>query len=173
MSGNNMIVIETARLNIRKHTDEDTAALFAILSDPLTMAFWPAPFTFKQTEGWIERNIQSYRTQGFGRWAVELKDTGQLIGDAGIMKSELNGRVENDLGYIIHSNYWRQGYAYEAAKSILSYAVQELGMDRICINMPADHAASEGVAIKLGLKKEAEYRNRRNRDKRTCLYSTF
>ncbi|MNI88531.1 hypothetical protein D3C73_1458430 [compost metagenome] len=89
------------------------------------------------------------------------------------MKLELNGRVENDLGYIIHSDYWRQGYAYEAAKSILNYAIQELGLDRICINMPADHAASEGVAIKLGLKKETEYRNRRNRDKRTCLYSTF
>ncbi|CQR54606.1 GNAT family N-acetyltransferase [Paenibacillus riograndensis] len=173
MSGNNMIVIETARLNIRKYTDEDTAALSAILSDPLTMAFWPAPFTSRQTEEWIERNIQSYLTQGFGRWAVELKETGRLIGDAGIIKLELNGRVENDLGYIIHSDYWRQGYAYEAAKSILNYAIQELGLDRICINMPADHVASEGVAIKLGLKKETEYRNRRNRDKLTCLYSSF
>ncbi|KWX73258.1 GCN5 family acetyltransferase [Paenibacillus jilunlii] len=168
-----MIVIETPRLNIRKYTEEDTAALFAILSDPITMAFWPAPFSSRQTEEWIERNIQSYITQGFGRWAVELKDTGRLIGDAGIMKSELNGSVENDLGYIIHSNYWRQGYAYEAAKSILSYALQELGLARICINMPADHAASEGVAIKLGLNKETEYRNRRNRDILTCLYSTF
>ncbi|QQZ58990.1 GNAT family N-acetyltransferase [Paenibacillus sonchi] len=130
MSGN-MIVIETARLNIRKYTDEDTAALSAVLSDPLTMAFWPAPFTSRQTEEWIERNIQSYLTQGFGRWAVELKETGRLIGDAGIMKSELNGRVENDLGYIIHSDYWRQGYAYEAAKSILSYAVQELGESNV------------------------------------------
>ncbi|MNC52650.1 hypothetical protein D3C75_1020070 [compost metagenome] len=81
-----MIVIETARLNIRKYTEEDTAALFAILSDPITMAFWPAPFSSRQTEEWIERNIQSYITQGFGRWAVELKDTGRLIGDAGIMK---------------------------------------------------------------------------------------
>lgn len=166
-----MTVFETERLRIRNYTEKDAAALFKILSDPLTMAFWPAPYTMEQTTAWIARHIESYRHYGFGRWAVELKENGRLIGDVGLMKSEINGSVENDLGYIIHANYWRNGYAYEAAERCLNYAVHELGIQRICINMPADHTASMRVAEKLGLIKETEFANQRNRDKLTYLFS--
>ncbi len=87
------------------------------------MSFWPAPFTTEQTSQWIERSIKSYAENGFGRFAVELKESGKLIGDCGILISELDRKPEYDLGYIIYAEYWGKGYGTEAARSALEYRV--------------------------------------------------
>ena len=72
-------VLETTRLRLRQHQPANHAALHAILSDPVTMQFWPAPFTPEQTQGWIERQVASYAARGYGRWAVERAADGALI----------------------------------------------------------------------------------------------
>lgn len=53
-----------------------------------------------------------------------------LIGDCGIMISEIDGKQENDLGYIIHQPYWRNGFAVEVAEACKNYAFRNvyLGM---------------------------------------------
>jgi len=86
-------------------------------------SFWPSPFTLAQTEIWINNNIKRYSELGFGRWAIILKETGELIGDCGIMLSELDGTQEYDLGYIIHYPYWHKGFGFEAAKACSNYIV--------------------------------------------------
>lgn len=65
------------------------------------MSFWPTPFTIYQTENWIKTNTQRYKEYGFGRWGLYLKDNNELIGDCGIMITEIDKKLENDLGYII------------------------------------------------------------------------
>ncbi|MNC34203.1 hypothetical protein D3C81_1587680 [compost metagenome] len=60
----------------------------------------------KQSEEWIyTRGMDNYK-YGIGRNAIEHKETGKLVGDAGVLNQEIDGRLENDLGYIIHSKYW-------------------------------------------------------------------
>lgn len=135
------------------------------------MAFWPEPFTIEQTRRWIERSKLSFETNGFGRFAVVLRESGKLIGDCGIMLSETDGVMENDLGYIIHSRYHRNGYGTEAAKVCLNYAFGKLRLTRLTANMEVNHTASVRVAEKIGMKKEKEFINKRNRNLLTCLYS--
>lgn len=162
--------IETDRLWIRKYTLEDLPALYEILSEALTMSFWPRPFNLVQSEEWIkQRGLESYPS-GYGRFAVELKETGRLIGDTGLLRIEIDGVVENDLGYIIHSNHWGQGLGYEASYAMMKYGREELQLDRICANMATDHEASRKMAEKLGMILEKQFINRRNRDILTCLY---
>ncbi|WP_309122580.1 GNAT family N-acetyltransferase [Paenibacillus sp.] len=161
----------TDRLRIREYTVEDLPALHDILSEPLTMSFWPKPFRYDQTEEWIvKRGIEHYE-RGFGRFAIEWKETGTLIGDAGLLSMEIDGIIENDLGYIVHSGYWGQGIGYEAASAVLKYGIEDLQLQRICSNMPVDHEASRKVAEKLGMTLEKRFSNRRNRDLLTCLYA--
>lgn len=165
-----MIKIDTARLCIRPYNLEDLAALHEILSDEVTMSFWPRPFNFGQSEAWIKnRGIENY-PNGYGRFAVELKETGKIIGDAGLLRLEIAGEVENDLGYIIKSDYWGQGFGFEAAKALMMYGFEDLNLQRICANMPATHSASRKVAEKLGMKLDQQFLNPRNRDILTCLY---
>ncbi len=166
-----MIIVETERLILRHLHLDDQNGLFRILSDPITMSFWPSPYTEEGTREWIARNRERYVTEGFGRYAVILRASGELIGDCGLMRFEIDGTLENDLGYIIFHKHWGQGYATEAAEACKEYALGSLGLDRICANMPVDHTASRRVAEKIGMRLEKQFQNKRNRDIWTCLYS--
>lgn len=167
----NKVVIETNRLVLMEYEQGDATILYEILSNPVTMSFWPAPFTKEQADKWVETNITRYKENGFGRWSVILKENSQVIGDCGIIVSEIDGNLENDLGYIIHHPHWRKGFAYEAADACKNYALKQRGLGRLCANMPFDHGASRKVAEKLGMKKEKEFFNTRNRNTLTFLYS--
>src|SRR5437870_580693 len=114
-------ILETEHLNLREVTLDDVGPLYQILSNPITMQFWPKPFDQKGVERWIQRSVDAYRDLGFGRYAIILKSSGELVGDCGFMRVEVNGTQENDLGYILDKKYWNQGLATEAAKACLGY----------------------------------------------------
>ncbi len=74
-----MNIIETNNLILREQTLEDTESLHTILSNPITMSFWDSPLTLEATQKWIQRNLDHYSNSGFGRYAVILKSTQELI----------------------------------------------------------------------------------------------
>jgi RimJ/RimL family protein N-acetyltransferase len=166
-----MSTFDTPRFFIRPFRDTDLDTLHGILSDPVTMRFWPAPFTREQSEQWLHRNIARVAENGLGRMALILRETQALIGDCGIVRLEIDGRLENDLGYIVHHAHWGKGYTTEAAGALRDYGFETLGLTRLCANMPADHSASRRVAEKIGMQWEREFVNNRNRGIRTCLYA--
>ncbi len=135
------------------------------------MHAWPTPFTEDQTRYWIQRQLESYPTIGIGRLAVEDRATGEYLGDCGIMRVEINGKLEYDLGYIFRRSAWGQGYASEAAAAVLQYARETLRLPRIVANMAVTHAASRRVAEKIGFKHECEFLNVKNRNLPTFLLS--
>lgn len=162
--------IETDRLRLRPWTQDDHQALQRILGDPITMQFWPAPFTPEQTRAWLARSLDQYVTPGYGRLAVTLRESEAIIGDCGVLDAEIDGAREHDLGYIIHHRYWRQGYAVEAAGACLSHAIHTLGLQRVVANMAIDHLGSIRVAERLGMRRERAFANARNRGIMTYLY---
>ena len=163
-------MIETPRLLLREYTPDDLPALHRILSDTNTMQFWPRPFTESDTRNWMERAMASYQSNGFGRWAVIFRENGVQIGDAGLMRTEVNGNPEVDLGYILHTDYQKRGFGIEAAQAALMFGA-ETGLPRIVANMAHDNIASQRVAERLGMVKELEFRNARNREIVTYLYT--
>lgn len=165
-----MKVVETEPLTLRDLTLDDLEPLHRIFSDPITMSFWPAPFAEEDTRRWIQRALRDYETLGFGRRAVILKESGELIGDCGLLYTEVDGKSEYDLGYIIHHPYWGNGYATEAAEACKRYAVETLGIGRLVANMPVDHVASARVAEKIGMGCEKTFINAKNRNIATYLY---
>jgi [ribosomal protein S5]-alanine N-acetyltransferase len=162
-------MIETARLLLREYTLEDMPDLHSIQSHAVTMKFWASPFTEENTRNWIERAIGSYSTNGFGRYAAIHKGTNTQIGDVGMMRSPVKGKEEVDLGYIIHADHWRKGYAIEAASAVLRFGTEKK-LPRIVANMAHDNIASQRVAERLGMIKELEFINPRNRDILTYLF---
>ena len=164
------VVLTTKRLTLRCYRPGEDAALYPIMSDPTTMRFWPQPYDREGVDAWVNRWIASYAENGYGRWALFERETGERIGDAGLIRTVLMGQEVIDLGYIIHHPYWRQGYAVEAATAIRDHAFEVLGIDRLVANMAHDHAGSARVAEKIGMKKVAEFDNPRNRGIRTFFY---
>lgn len=94
-----------------------------------------------------------------------------MIGDVGILLAEIDGILEHDLGYIIHSPHWNHAYATEAVQACLDYGIEQFGLFRLCANMPQHHTASRRIAEKIGMRFEKSFENRRNRNILTCLYA--
>lgn len=162
-------MIETERLQLREFTTNDLDYLNRLLSDPQTMQHWPVPLEPADVEAWLERSLTSYRTYGFGRWLVVLKETQQPIGDTGLLRLEVNGRLENDLGYIIHATQWGHGFGVEAAQACVNWAAGS-GLASVVASMATDNGPSVGVAEKLGMARESTFVNARNQDKETFLF---
>lgn len=164
-----MTVFQTPGLTIRTWQAADIAQLHSMLSDPTTMAHWPAPLDQAAVQAWYERSQAGMAEQGYGRWCCELNDSGTIIGDVGIVRTQLQGEWINDLGYIIHHPYWRQGYAFEAATGAVAWAKAK-GLDRLVATMAADNEASVAVARKLGMQRKRNFVNANNLDKQTYWF---
>jgi [ribosomal protein S5]-alanine N-acetyltransferase len=164
-------MLETPRTIIRPYTEADIALIAPIFADPITMKFWPQPFSQAATAAWVRRASAAFPSTGLGRMLVELRAGGAPIGDCGIVEAEINGRREYDLGYIIHHPCWRQGYGIECARACLEYGIHTLGLRRIVANMAHDHVASARVAERLGMRCEASFHNPRNRNMLTYVYA--
>ena len=115
------MVLETKRLLLREMNMEDYDALFRVLGDPENMRHYPYTYDGQHVKDWIERNMNRYRKDGFGLWAVCLKDTGELIGDCGLTLQNIEGEILPEIGYHIRRDCQRKGYAREAAMAVRNW----------------------------------------------------
>jgi RimJ/RimL family protein N-acetyltransferase len=146
--------IETKRLVIRSFTPQDAPALHErVFGDPEAMRFIPrgASPSVERTRGSIERFIAHERQNGFALWAVELKEIGELIGDAGLYLVEGTG-PEVEVAYHFGKEWWGQGYATEAAKASIQFGFRECGLTEIIAICFPEHIASRRVMEKAGMK---------------------
>jgi RimJ/RimL family protein N-acetyltransferase len=144
-------VLETSRLILREFVPGDADALARAISDPETMRFYPSPFERAEVEEWIARNIRRYRANGYGLWAVDLKATGEMIGDCGITLQEVDGEHLPEIGYHQRRDMWGQGLATEAALACRDYAFRALEADLLISLIRPENAASCRVAERNGM----------------------
>ena len=149
--------LQTNRLVLREFTPEDFDALYAILSDPDTMKHYPKSFDEARVRGWIAWNLENYAVFGFGLWAVVLRETGKLIGDCGITMQTINGKIRPEIGYHIHKDHQKRGYATEAAARCLDFAFENTPFRTMFSYMKHTNVASYTVAMKNGMQLVEEY----------------
>ena len=154
--------LQTNRLILRELTDEDFDALFEILSDSEVMKYYPKPFDADRVNGWIKWNQENYKNYGFGLWAVCLKDSGKLIGDCGITIQNIDGELLPEIGYHIHKDFWRQGFATEAAATVRDWAFENTKYDYLYSYMKYSNVPSCKTSQKIGMKKLKEYPDEKN-----------
>ena len=151
------MVIETERLQLREYRQDDLDALYEILSDPVTMQHYPKPYDAAGTQRWLDWSFDNYKTYGFGLWAIILKETGTFIGDCGITMQPIDGQQLPEIGYHIHKNFWRNGYAKEAATAVRDWAFENRNFDSLYSYMKYTNVASYSTARSLGMEKIKEY----------------
>lgn len=152
-------ILETQRLILREYTMDDFQELYAILSDPETMRHYPSPYDEKGTERWLRWSLDNYQTYGFGLWALELKDSGIFLGDCGITMQNIDGENLPEIGYHIRKDFWRQGYAKEAACAVRDWFFRNTDFDAVYSYMPTSNLPSFATALSVGMTKIKEYRD--------------
>ena len=150
-----MMELATQRLVLREMTDADFDALYAILSDPETMRYYPRPYDEAGVRRWIAWCRDSYAKNGFGLWAVTLD--GAFIGDCGISLQLIHGEWLPEIGYHIGKAHWRRGYASEAAAACIRAAFERFGFPAVYSYMNADNEPSWRTAMKNGMTQVDEY----------------
>jgi RimJ/RimL family protein N-acetyltransferase len=114
-----------------------------------------------QTKGWVQEwlrsCIESYRTRGFGPYAVVEEHSGNLIGYCGLFHfPDVNGQPEIEIGYRLARSAWGKGYAIEATRAVRDHAFRSLNIRRLIAIIDPSNVASIRVAEKIGMHYEAD-----------------
>lgn len=144
-------ILETARLILREFVPEDAEALALVLSDPETMRHYPAPLDRTGVKEWIERNRRRYTDDGVGLWAMVLKATGEMVGDCGIIRQQVDGDFLYEIGYHLRRDLWKQGLAAEAAIACRAWGFAHLPAERLISLIRPENIPSQRVAERNGM----------------------
>jgi RimJ/RimL family protein N-acetyltransferase len=117
------------------------------------MRHYPHAFSNEEVKKWIERNIERYKNDGFGLWAVIRKGDNQFLGDCGITLQNIDGDILPEIGFHIIKTFCNMGYATEAAAACKKYAIEVLGFKSIYSYSEVGNIASQRVSSKIGLVK--------------------
>lgn len=138
---------------MRKLTQNDLTALCRILQDGEVMYAYEHAFDDREVQEWLDRQIKRYETDGFGLWAVILKETGEMIGQCGLTMQDCMGKCVTEVGYLFQKKQWHMGYATEAAIACREYAFETLGLEEVYSIIRDNNEASIGVAERNGMSK--------------------
>ena len=137
---------DSERLRFRPLTFADEPALFEVFADPYARTFYPEMGDRLKVRAWIEWNLRNYLDFGFGLWGVELKCSGQFIGDCGLTYQEVEGRSELEIGYHILLEQRGKGYATEAARACIDFGFTQTPAPMICSIVRPTNVVSCAVA---------------------------
>ena len=123
--------VETARLRMRLFAPGDLDRMCEITRDPEVMRYigHGHPFSREETRANLAQIMDRFRRRGYGRWALERRDTGRLIGYCGL--SSGNPEVGVEVAYMLAREEWGKGLALEGAGAALRYGFETLGVNSI------------------------------------------
>ena len=141
---------ETQRLVLRQFRQSDLDAYTSLLTEPEVARWFRIDSSFTRNDAWrhMAMLVGHWDLHGYGRFAVDLKSSGALIGRVGLWYPE--GWPEIECGWVIHPSQWGHGYATEAAAETLRLGFASLGLTHIISLIHPDNARSARVAEKLG-----------------------
>jgi len=143
-------VLNTERLTLRPVRHEDTPAFEAFYSDPEVMAIRKyGVLDAAAARDQIQRMLGHWAAHGFGMWFVEENANGYFVGECGLRWLEDGSDVE--LSYGLYPGFRGRGFATEAARAALRFAVDGLGFERVVALSRGDNVKSHHVLEKLGM----------------------
>jgi [ribosomal protein S5]-alanine N-acetyltransferase len=139
-----MATIVTDRLRLRPARLEDLNDLHAVLSDARAMAYWSTPphVSLDESRAWLEAMMKIPVGEGED-FVVEHE--GRVVGKAGLYRFP-------EIGYILHPDVWRRGFAREALGAVVHRAFDVHGLPAILADVDPDNAASLAVLGRLGFR---------------------
>jgi RimJ/RimL family protein N-acetyltransferase len=147
--------LETDRLVIRNWRREDSDLFFEINSDERVMAFFPARRDRAESDEIMERLRIAIGVRGYGFFALELKQTGEPLGFAGIAPTDIVPSIPGEcieIGWRLAARFWGNGYATEAAQRLLEFGFDEVGLEEIVSFAVWNNHASTAVMRRIGMR---------------------
>lgn len=157
-------IFPTERLTVRRFRPEDAADLAEILTDPDVTYFEPYP-TFA-AEACVQEAENLSKNEEF--FAI-------VLGEKGIGKIYFSKRGAGtyELGYTVNGAYQGRGYAYESVSAMMRHAFTEMNVRRIIAQIDTRNEKSVRLAERLGMRREAEFKELYPRKEDKTIYNDF
>ncbi len=130
----------------------DAADMFEYASreDVTEFLLWSAHKSVSYTEEYLRYVESRYATGDFYDWAVVEKSSGKMIGTCGFAAIDAVNDV-GEIGYVLNPAYHGKEIAAEAARTVMKFGFDTLGMHRIEARFMEGNEASRRVMEKLGM----------------------
>jgi RimJ/RimL family protein N-acetyltransferase len=152
-------IIETERLILRNWRHTDIPFLIEMNLDKEVMKYFLNIPTEAETLQFYERVVNHFSKHGFGLYVVEDKIEHQFMGYTGFMIANFESDFTpcTEIGWRFKKEYWRKGYATEAAKACLLYGFSTLQFNQVYSFTSLHNKKSEAVMQRIGMKKVGEF----------------
>ncbi|WP_339347867.1 GNAT family N-acetyltransferase [uncultured Sphingomonas sp.] len=146
-------MIETPRLLLRWPEPADRAPLHAMWADPAVMAQLGPVKDTAASDATIARHA-AYRADGLGFRAVVRRADGRTIGFCGLKPGAPDTPIagELEIGWMLTTDSWGQGYAHEAAVACIDWAWAQRREPRIVAITASINAGSRRLMQRLGMR---------------------
>ncbi|MBE0669537.1 MAG: GNAT family N-acetyltransferase [Anaerolineales bacterium] len=154
------MLLNAKRLVLRNFNDSDLDTFLAYRNDPEVARYqgWSLPYSREKGKQFI-LEMRDVHAPKQGQWlqlAVELKETGNLIGDVAFCIKDDDAR-QAVIGFTVASSYWRQGFATEALTTLLDYLFMDIDLHRITADCDTENMGSWKTLERLGFRREAHF----------------
>lgn len=147
----------TDRLLLRGWRESDLAPWAALNADPEVRAYFPEVLTREQSEASAAHFEAELARRGWGWWAVEVRATGEFIGFAGLDPVDDGMPFTGvEAGWRLARTAWGHGYATEAARAVVAFGFERLGLAEILAVTAAGNLRSRAVMRRLGMTRDPE-----------------
>ena len=145
--------IETERLYLRQWQASDFAPFAEMNADPKVMEYFPKLLTTSMSNTIAKKCQSLIDDNGWGFWAVSLKETDTFIGMVGLnnANADMPFSPAVEIAWRLDNDYWGLGYATEAARASLNFAFDTLGLDEVVAFTAVINKRSQLVMERLGM----------------------
>lgn len=153
---NGSVFLETQKLVIKVLTPEDYPAFMLQQKDPFVMRFFGGPRDDAKIATVFDLLCKHQKKYGFSQGMTYLKETGELIGRAGLVHLDFEDVPEVELASFLFQTYSNKGYSTELCEALISYAFNVLNAPRIYATVDSENIAACRLPEKLGMTFEKE-----------------
>jgi RimJ/RimL family protein N-acetyltransferase len=139
--------LQTERLTLRAPQIGDFPAYAALMASPRA-TYMGGPFDQRTAWGMFTSDIAMRSLYGHGSLMLDLRDTGQCVGQVGINHGPLF--PEKELGWLLYDGFEGKGYATEAARTLRDWAFDVLDLPTLVSYFDPDNHRSMAVSARLG-----------------------
>ncbi|NRG16825.1 GNAT family N-acetyltransferase [Rhizobiales bacterium] len=149
------MLLESERLIIRDWNDSDLRPSRNMNADPHVMRYFPSVLSSAESDAFVERCKSKIGRDGFSLFPLELKESGKFKGTAGLSPPDYEKPLPFEpcveIGWRSPVSSWRKGYGSEAARALLGFGFETLGLDEIVSFTATLNKRSARVMERIGL----------------------
>lgn len=153
--------INTSRLSLRRISEKDVDAFYAIYSDTEVMRYWSTPPLADRNAAvkLVSEIQQGLERREILKWGIARRTDNVLIGSVTLHNLSFTHR-RAEIGYALDRSHWGHGLMNEALMAVLAYAFEELDLHRIEADVDPRNSASIRTLERLGFQREGYLRER-------------